>query len=102
MTQLPIDAVPDVTNVQVQILTNSPGLAPEEVAQFGRLVGLWHVETEMARQGGGWVMSMQRHIPCGAPECFHGPRVILCNPNKAKAVNKMQAAPLLRSNWRLS
>ncbi|MCH9648178.1 MAG: CusA/CzcA family heavy metal efflux RND transporter [Deltaproteobacteria bacterium] len=31
LTQLPIDAVPDVTNVQVQILTNSPGLAPEEV-----------------------------------------------------------------------
>jgi len=31
---LPIDAVPDVTNVQVQILTDSPGLAPEEVEQF--------------------------------------------------------------------
>ncbi|MEM7351142.1 MAG: CusA/CzcA family heavy metal efflux RND transporter [Acidobacteriota bacterium] len=34
LTQLPIDAVPDVTNVQVQILTNSPGLAPEEVEKF--------------------------------------------------------------------
>lgn len=34
MLQLPIDAVPDVTNVQVQILTNSPGLAPEEVERF--------------------------------------------------------------------
>jgi cobalt-zinc-cadmium resistance protein CzcA len=34
LTQLPIDAVPDVTNVQVQILTNSPGLAPEEVENF--------------------------------------------------------------------
>lgn len=32
--QLPIDAVPDVTNVQVQVLTNSPGLAPEEVERF--------------------------------------------------------------------
>ncbi|MES1241221.1 MAG: CusA/CzcA family heavy metal efflux RND transporter [Acidobacteriota bacterium] len=31
---LPIDAVPDVTNVQVQVLTNSPGLAPEEIEQF--------------------------------------------------------------------
>ncbi|MBL4771944.1 MAG: efflux RND transporter permease subunit, partial [Planctomycetes bacterium] len=31
---LPIDAVPDVTNVQVQILTNSPGLAPQEVESF--------------------------------------------------------------------
>jgi cobalt-zinc-cadmium resistance protein CzcA len=34
LTQLPIDAVPDVTNVQVQVLTNSPGLAPEEVERF--------------------------------------------------------------------
>ena len=34
MLQLPIDAVPDVTNVQVQILANSPGLAPEEVERF--------------------------------------------------------------------
>ncbi len=31
MGDLPIDAVPDVTNVQVQVLTNSPGLAPQEV-----------------------------------------------------------------------
>lgn len=31
LLQLPIDAVPDVTNTQVQVLTNSPGLAPEEV-----------------------------------------------------------------------
>ena len=34
LAQLPIDAVPDVTNVQVQVLTNSPGLAPEEVERF--------------------------------------------------------------------
>lgn len=32
--QLPIDAVPDVTNVQVQVLTTVPGLAPEEVERF--------------------------------------------------------------------
>jgi heavy metal efflux system protein len=31
---LPIDAVPDVTNVQVQILTSSPGLGPVEVEKF--------------------------------------------------------------------
>ncbi len=31
---LPIDAVPDVTNVQVQILTNSPTLAPLEVERY--------------------------------------------------------------------
>lgn len=34
LQKLPIDAVPDVTNVQVQILTNSPGLAPEEIEKF--------------------------------------------------------------------
>ncbi len=34
LRKLPIDAVPDVTNVQVQILTNSPGLAPQEVESF--------------------------------------------------------------------
>ncbi|HEX8536057.1 MAG TPA: efflux RND transporter permease subunit, partial [Cystobacter sp.] len=32
--RLPIDAVPDVTNVQVQILTSSPGLGPVEVETF--------------------------------------------------------------------
>lgn len=32
--QLPIDAVPDVTNVQVQVLTNAPALAPVEVEQY--------------------------------------------------------------------
>ena len=34
MQQLPIDAVPDVTNVQVQVLTNAPSLGPAEVEQF--------------------------------------------------------------------
>jgi cobalt-zinc-cadmium resistance protein CzcA len=34
LTRLPIDAVPDVTNVQVQILTKSPSLGPAEVEQF--------------------------------------------------------------------
>ena len=31
---LPIDAVPDVTNVQVQVLTNAPGLSPLEIEQL--------------------------------------------------------------------
>ena len=31
---LPVDAVPDITNVQVQVLTNAPGLAPLEVEQL--------------------------------------------------------------------
>ncbi|HLF93486.1 MAG TPA: CusA/CzcA family heavy metal efflux RND transporter [Planctomycetota bacterium] len=33
-TQLPIDAVPDITNVQVQVLTSAPALGPLEVEQF--------------------------------------------------------------------
>ncbi len=31
---LPIDAYPDVTNIQVQVLTESPGLSPVEVERF--------------------------------------------------------------------
>jgi cobalt-zinc-cadmium resistance protein CzcA len=31
---LPIDAVPDVTNVQVQVITTSPALSPVEVEQY--------------------------------------------------------------------
>src|SRR5262249_4541614 len=31
---LPIDAVPDVTNVQVQIITSAPALSPVEVEQY--------------------------------------------------------------------
>ncbi|ADO75966.1 efflux RND transporter permease subunit [Stigmatella aurantiaca] len=34
LSQLPIDAVPDVTNVQVQVLTSAPGLGPVEVERF--------------------------------------------------------------------
>src|SRR5262245_22576313 len=34
VTRLPVDAVPDVTNVQVQVLTSAPALGPEEVEQF--------------------------------------------------------------------
>lgn len=33
-TQLTIDAVPDITNNQVQVVTISPSLAPQEVEQF--------------------------------------------------------------------
>ena len=31
LRRLPIDAVPDVTNVQVQVLTAAPSLAPLEI-----------------------------------------------------------------------
>ena len=34
LLRLPIDAVPDITNVQVMALTNAPALGPEEVEQF--------------------------------------------------------------------
>lgn len=34
MVRLPIDAVPDVTNVQVQIITPAPALSPLEVEQY--------------------------------------------------------------------
>src|SRR5215217_5738846 len=44
LTQLPIDAVPDITNNQVQVITTSPSLAAQEVE---RLV-TFPVETEMA------------------------------------------------------
>ncbi len=33
-TQLPIDALPDVTNNQVQVITSTPNLATQEVEQF--------------------------------------------------------------------
>ncbi len=34
MLTLPVDAVPDLTNVQVQVLTTSPSLGPVEMEQF--------------------------------------------------------------------
>lgn len=34
ISRLPIDAVPDVTNVQVQVLTKAPALGPVEMEQF--------------------------------------------------------------------
>lgn len=34
LQQLAVDAVPDITNNQVQIITNTPTLATQEVEQF--------------------------------------------------------------------
>ena len=34
MLQVPIDAVPDITNNQVQVVTISPSLSPQEVEKF--------------------------------------------------------------------
>jgi cobalt-zinc-cadmium resistance protein CzcA len=50
MTHLPVDAVPDVTNVQVQVMTTAPALGPEETEQFitfpveTAMSGIPHVE----------------------------------------------------------
>ena len=44
LIRLPIDAVPDITNNQVQVITISPSLAPQEVEQFIT----FPVETAMA------------------------------------------------------
>src|SRR5262245_43308097 len=47
---LPIDAVPDLTNVQVQVITEAPALSPEEVEKYlsfpveGAMSGLPDVE----------------------------------------------------------
>ena len=44
LTRLPIDAVPDITNNQVQVITISPSLAAQEVE---RLI-TFPIETSMA------------------------------------------------------
>jgi cobalt-zinc-cadmium resistance protein CzcA len=50
MHNLPVDAVPDVTNIQVQIMTTAPALAPTEMEQYvtfpieTALSGLPHIE----------------------------------------------------------
>ena len=47
---LPIDAVPDITNVQVQVITTAPALSPVEVEQYvtvpveRAMAGIPHVE----------------------------------------------------------
>ena len=34
LKQIPIDAVPDITNNQVQIVTTSPSLSPQEIERL--------------------------------------------------------------------
>ena len=34
MTQVPIDAVPDITNNQVQVITQAPNLGTEDIEQI--------------------------------------------------------------------
>ena len=42
--RLPIDAVPDITNIQVQVNTEVPSLAPEEIEKLVT----FPIENEMA------------------------------------------------------
>ena len=42
--ELPVDAFPDVTNVQVQVITEAPGMSPEEVEKYVS----YPVEVQMA------------------------------------------------------
>ncbi|MFL5404825.1 MAG: efflux RND transporter permease subunit, partial [Myxococcales bacterium] len=37
MLRLPVDAFPDITSVQVQVVTETPGLAPEEVENLATI-----------------------------------------------------------------
>ena len=57
-TRLPIDAVPDITNVQVQINTEAPGYSPLESEQ--RLT--WPIETALAGAEATRVVEGQRRI----------------------------------------
>ena len=50
LTRVPIDAFPDVTNVQVQILAEAPGMAPVEVEQ------LVTYPVEVSMSGHGWFL----------------------------------------------
>ena len=34
MTKVPLDAVPDITNNQVQVITQAPNLGTEDIEQF--------------------------------------------------------------------
>ena len=34
MTKVPLDAVPDITNNQVQVITTAPNLGTEDIEQF--------------------------------------------------------------------
>lgn len=62
--KLPIDAVPDITNVQVQINTAAPGYSPLETEQ--RIT--FPVETAMAGLPG-----LSRPVPCLALACLRSP-----------------------------
>ena len=44
---LPVDAVPDITNNQVQVVTVAPTLAPQEVEQFKPI--LWKLQWPISR-----------------------------------------------------
>src|SRR5260221_7751560 len=67
--RLSIDAVPDVTNTQVAILTSAPGLSPVEVEQYLT----YPVETAMnGLPGVVEIRSTSRTAGSGGPAGFKG------------------------------
>src|SRR3546814_17318159 len=71
--RLPIDAVPDITNVQVQVNTEAPGYSPLEAEQ--RIT--FPVETAPARlPGPDYPPSISRHGLTPVPAAFQeGPAI---------------------------
>ena len=47
LTQLPIDVQPDITNVQVQVLTKAPALGPVEDRKSTRLISSHYALSRM-------------------------------------------------------
>jgi len=62
--KLPIDAVPDITNVQVQINTAAPGYSPLEAEQ--RITFQWKRPWPVSR-------AFSRPVPCLALACLRSP-----------------------------
>ena len=66
LTQIPIGAVPDITNNQVQVITTSRNLSTQDVEQFIT----YPVELEMANLPG--VQEIRSISKFGASKCFSG------------------------------
>ena len=78
--QLPIDAVPDITNVQVQINTEAPGYSPLEAEQ--RIT--FPIETLMSG-----LPNLQRHAGHG-PDCHGSGRDLFVDGRGRRASKKVR------------
>src|SRR5690625_7168040 len=73
--KLPIDAVPDITNVQVQINTAAPGYSPLESEQ--RII--YPVETTLAGLHElSYTRSLSRYVMSHVSDVLRGSRQSLC------------------------